>query len=223
MVATWLNTAFAGVDGGIFNFVHNLAKNCGGFFTPIMKFITMLGDGGWAFIVLGIVLLFFKKTRKAGIAVLIAIAFGYLFTNLTLKKLIARPRPYVADEQYKAFWQFVNGVKESENSFPSGHTTTAAAAMMALFLIYNKKWSWVFLLFAALMGFTRIYIVVHYFTDVVAGYISGSLAGVLAVVVKNLIYKKLDKCGDNKIISYVLNFDIIEFAKYLFSKNTKSE
>ena len=223
MVANWLNTAFAGLDGGIFNFVHNLATNCGKFLTPIMMFITMLGDGGWAFIVLGIVLLFFKKTRRAGVAVLISIVFGYLFTNLTLKKLIARPRPYVADANYNEFWQFVNGELESENSFPSGHTTTAAAAMMALFLIYNKKWSWVFLLFAALMGFTRIYIVVHYFTDVVAGYISGSLAGILAVIVKNAIYKPLDKNADNKIISYILNFDIIDFTKSLFSKNTKSE
>lgn len=212
-MAEWLNTTFAGLDGGAFHFVHNLANNCGGFLTPLMKIITSLGDGGWAFITLGIILLFFKNTRKAGVAVLLAIALGSVFTNLTLKKIVARPRPYVASEEYKQFWLEVNGVLESEKSFPSGHTTTAAAAMAALFFCFNKKWSWVLFFVAALIGFTRIYVVVHYLTDVVAGFLVGTIAGFLGALIGKAVYSLLEKHSQNKVINCILNFDIIGVFK----------
>lgn len=213
MFANWLNTAFAGLDGGTFNFVHNLANKCGGFLTPILKFVTMLGNDGWAFIVLGIILLLFRKTRKAGFTVLFAILVGFILTNVLLKNLIDRARPYVADEKYRDFWQVVNGVKESEKSFPSGHATVSTAAMMALFLSYNKKWSWLFFFVAALMGFTRIYIVVHYLTDVIAGFIVGALSGVLGAVIRNAVYKLFEKNQQNKVVNFIMDFDIIGVFK----------
>lgn len=218
MIAEWLNSTFFSLDQSAFHGVHNLAGSCGKFLTPIIKAITLLGDGGWAFILLGVILLLFKNTRKAGVTVLIAIVFGALFTNILLKETIARPRPYVTSEEYKLFWLEVNGVLESKNSFPSGHTTTAAASMMALFLTYNKKWSWVLLLVAALMGFTRIYLVVHYLTDVIAGFLVGVISGALALLVRNAIYKLLDKYSKNKIVGFILNFDLINSTKSIIKK-----
>ena len=84
MFANWLNTAFAGLDGGMFNFVHNVANKCGGFLTPILKFVTMLGNDGWAFIVLGIILLLFRKKqgrnriRRRGLVPVFCLYFAVL-------------------------------------------------------------------------------------------------------------------------------------------------
>ena len=138
-------------------------------------------------------LLLFKKTRRAGVCVLLAILLGFIFTNLLLKNIIDRARPYVASEEYCEFWQFVNGVKESEKSFPSGHATVSCAAMTAVFFSFNKKVSWLAFLVALLMGFTRVYIVVHYLTDVIAGFIVGAVAGTLAALIRNYIYGILTK------------------------------
>ena len=214
-MAEWLNTAFFSFDRSAFLAVNELAKNAGDFLTPILKFITMLGNTGWAFIVLGVVFLLFKNTRKAGVGVLVALLLGFIFTNLLLKNVIDRTRPYLASEEYFRFWEFVNGVKESEKSFPSGHATATCAAMTALFFSFNKKWSWVAFLFAALMGFTRIYLVVHYLTDVIAGLIVGAVAGTLAALIRNYIYRILYEKQKSEFADFFLNFDLIEVIKTL--------
>jgi undecaprenyl-diphosphatase len=214
-MADWLNTAFFSFDRSVFLAVNELAKNAGGVLTPLLKFVTMLGNTGWVFIVLGIVLLLFKNTRKAGVNVLIALLLGFIFTNLLLKNIIDRARPYVASEEYFEFWQFVNGVKESEQSFPSGHATVSCAAMTAIFFSFNKKWSWVAFLIAALMGFTRIYLVVHYLTDVIAGFVVGAVAGTLAALIRNYIYRILYEKQKSEFADFFLNFDLIEVIKTL--------
>jgi undecaprenyl-diphosphatase len=214
-MADWLNTAFFSFDRSAFLAVNELAKNAGGVLTPLLKFVTMLGNTGWVFIVLGIVLLLFKNTRKAGVNVLIALLLGFIFTNLLLKNIIDRARPYVASEEYFEFWQFVNGVKESEQSFPSGHATVSCAAMTAIFFSFNKKWSWVAFLIAALMGFTRIYLVVHYLTDVIAGFVVGAVAGTLAALIRNYIYRILYEKQKSEFADFFLNFDLIEVIKTL--------
>ena len=79
-------------DGDILLFLQNYVRNAltDGFW----KLITFLGDGGWFWIATGILLLFFAKTRKAGVTALLALLLGALVTNLLLKNLVARPRPY---------------------------------------------------------------------------------------------------------------------------------
>ena len=140
-MAQWLDTAFYSFDRAVFIAMHNLAICAGDFFTSLFKIITFLGKGGWAFILTAIILVLFKKTRKAGITTLFALACGAILTNVVLKNLVGRIRPYLASEEYKVFWEFVSGALESEYSFPSGHATASMATMTAMFLFFNKKWS----------------------------------------------------------------------------------
>ena len=190
-MSEWLNTTFNGLDGAVFNFTHNLAIKAGGFFTPLSLICAVLGKGGVAFLVLGAILLLFSKTRKAGLCVLLAIGIGALLTNVIIKNAVARPRPYLANDLYKDFWEFVGGKTESEYSFPSGHTTVAMTSMTALFLTLNKKFSWAGFLVVIIMAFSRIYLTVHYFTDIIGGIIVGGIAGTLAYLLCKLIFNRI--------------------------------
>ena len=142
-----------------------------------MVFYTSLGNGGWAFILLGLVLLLFHNTRKAGASSLTAMLLGLLVTNLTLKPLVSRPRPWVVMEDFTTL------VTSSDlNSFPSGHTCAAFAFGVALCAVLPQKWAKAaVLLAAALMGFSRLYVGVHFPTDVLGGAIVGTLCGLLGV------------------------------------------
>ena len=186
--AMWLNTIFAGFDEAAALFIHRLYEFAGGFFTPFFEFISFLGHDGIILIILSVILTLFKKTRRFGTAMAISVAIGALLTNCCLKILIARPRPY-ADETsiYYQLWQTVGMNMESDKSFPSGHTCAAFATMTAVFLVGNKKVSWTAFIFAFLMGISRIYLVVHYCTDVIGGLIVGTFAGIIGT----LIAKKL--------------------------------
>lgn len=213
-LSNWLNSTFNNFDSAFFNFTHALNVNAGGFFTPFFKFITFFGNGGWLFIALGVILMLFKKTRRYGLCMLIALGIGALLTNIIIKKSVARPRPFTT-EQFKPFWIKAGSTKVSEYSFPSGHTTSAMAAMTALFLCLNKKWSWLFFILALIMGLSRIYLVVHYATDVIGGLIVGGISAVIGYFVVKYIYKYINKNLDKPFCKFIINADI----KDLFSKN----
>ena len=88
------------------------------------------------------------------------------------------------------FWLLVGQTVESDKSFPSGHTTAAFASMVPLFILGNKRWSWIALLFAFTMGVARIYLVVHYTSDVIGGLIVGTFAGIIAVIIAKKLPQK---------------------------------
>ena len=92
--ALWLNTVFAGFDQSITLAVHKLYDFGGVFFSPLMEFISLLGKGGIALIILSLILMFFKPTRRFGTAMAIGLAIGAIITNLCVKVAVARPRPY---------------------------------------------------------------------------------------------------------------------------------
>lgn len=190
-IALWLNTFFAGFDEAVTLMVHRLYELAGAFFSPLMEFISFLGHEGICLIIISIVLMLFKKTRKFGTGMLLGIAIGALFTNLFLKIVVARPRPY-ADESsiYYQLWTIMGRHMESDKSFPSGHTTAAFAAMVPVFLLGKKRYSWTALLFAFAMGLSRIYLVVHYASDVLGGIIVGTIAGIIAVAITKRLPKK---------------------------------
>lgn len=151
----------------------------------VMAF-TSLGNSGILFIVAGVVLLFFKKTRRVGVAALLALLIGFLITNLTLKPLVARPRPWLDVEG------LVNLLGESAyRSFPSGHSTSAFAFAFALLFGAPNKWlKWAAMIVAILMGLSRLYVGVHYPTDVLGGILVGLLAGWLAWQISKRIKAK---------------------------------
>lgn len=209
--AEWLNTTFASFDFSLFEFFHNVHDGAlGWFFDPFFNFITMLGHDGLFLIFLSLILILFKKTRKAGAAMLGAVIIGALITNVTVKPLVARPRPYTNTE-WDVYQWWINAGKhvESDKSFPSGHTTSAMAAMTGLFFVGNKKYSWTAFIFAILMGMSRIFLCVHYPSDVLGGFLVGFIAGLIAGLIVNWFYNQKDKSLNKKVI----DFDIVSLIK----------
>lgn len=152
---------------------------------PIMKTVTMLGNAGWFWLVLIAVLLIFRKTRKIGLASLTAIVVNFVINNLLIKNLVSRMRPYEAVLGLERIIE-----KQSEYSFPSGHTSTAfAVSCMILFMLpKEKKWiGIIFLVLAAVISFSRLYVGVHYPTDVIAGALGGFL---ISLVLYLLIFRR---------------------------------
>ena len=186
--AEWLNATFSAFDIGITMAVHKLYEACGAWMTPVMELISLLGKGGIFLIILSLFLLFHRPTRRYGTAMAISLALGAIVVNLWLKVVIARPRPYAdINGMFYPLWLMLGSHTESDFSFPSGHTNAAFATMVPVFLLGKKNWSWLALLFAVLMGISRIYLVVHFPSDVLGGLITGSLAGIVGTLITQLI------------------------------------
>ena len=182
--ALWLNTVFDSFDQTLTLAIHRLYESCGSWLTPVMEFISLLGKGGIFLIILSLILLTRKSTRRIGTAMAIGLALGALLVNLWLKVVIARPRPYADVESlYYPLWQMLGSHLESDFSFPSGHTNAAFAAMIPLFILGRKSWSWIALVFGIFMGISRIYLVVHFPSDVLGGIITGTLAGLIGTLI----------------------------------------
>lgn len=182
------------------SFDHTIAKWANDVFqstneilSPLLKLITNLGNMGFIFILISLIMIFFKKTRKIGVIVLFSIAIGFVFTNLILKNVVARSRPFVDEtSDYYLWWKEAGSMIESGYSFPSGHTTAAMAFGLSLFLCFKKKWSLVFLLIPLIMGFTRIYFMVHYTTDVLGAILVGGLSALISYFVIKYIVKVIE-------------------------------
>lgn len=174
------------LDGGILLWIQDVLRQ--DWLTPAVRFFTHLGDKGLLWIALCLLLLCFPKTRKAGAAGAVALIFSLLLTNGVLKNLVGRTRPWIDVAGLTAL------VSESDpNSFPSGHTSAAFAAAIAWWQTLPKRWMAVAgIVTAALMGLSRLYVGVHYPTDVLCGALVGVLCGVLA----GLIIKKLPRFGE---------------------------
>ena len=164
-----------------------------GFMDTIMPIITVFGDAGIFWIACAVVLLFFPKTRKIGLGMGIAMAMGLLVCNVTLKPLVARIRPY--DFQIKELGKTWNDIllagkllveTPHDFSFPSGHTIASFEACTVL-LLGNKKMGIPATILAILIAFSRMYLYVHYPTDVIASIILGTLFGVIGYLVANKI------------------------------------
>ena len=153
---------FLNLDGGILLWLQEAVRNA--VLTPLFTLYTHLGDSGLMWIALSVLLLCFKKTRKAGAAGLMALLLSLMFTNGILKHLVERPRP----------WLTVEGLtpliaEHDPNSFPSGHTSASFAAASAWCRTLPRRWMGVTaVVLAALMGFSRLYVGVHFPSDVLA-------------------------------------------------------
>lgn len=164
----------------------NLKNGFGDIFWPI---ITLFGDGGIFWIGVAVVLLVFPKTRKTGIGMGIALVFGVVVCNITLKPLIGRIRPYDFKEQLGVTIPLLAD-RLHDYSFPSGHTIASFEASVVIFRNY-KKAGIAAIILAFLIAFSRLYMYYHYPTDVlfsmVVGTIFAIIGDMLAVKVMKLL------------------------------------
>ena len=165
------------------------------FLDPIVKFITHSGDHGYLWIALLIVLLCIPKTRRAALIGAATLLLTYIVTNLCLKPLIGRTRPY---EVIEGLTRIIG--KQSDRSFPSGHTANSMAVGVSLWLVsrkyellgerklyFPKAAGWIVLIWSVLVGLSRLYVGVHYPTDV----LGGAIIAVADAMIVFGVYKKL--------------------------------
>jgi len=148
------------------------------FLDGFFVFYTKLGDSGRLWLCLSVLLLLFRRTRKAGILGILAIALGTLLTNITLKPLISRERPWL---ELSALVPLIS--EDDPLSFPSGHTCAAFAMAGIWWSTLDLRWlRYLAMGLAILMGFSRLYVGVHYPLDVLAGCGMGLLSAWLVLL-----------------------------------------
>lgn len=169
------------IDGQILLFIQEHIRNtlCDVFF----KNITHLGDAGIFWILLTIVLLCFKQTRKAGIYSACGLILSLIVNNLILKNLIGRVRPY----------ELVEGLNcivgpAHDASFPSGHTGASFASAVSIYKQIPKKFAIFFIVLASLIAFSRLYVGIHYPTDVLGGLVTGIGIGIIVNIFGDRFY-----------------------------------
>ena len=162
------------LDGAVLLWIQEYIRR--DFLNPIITIITSLADSGWFWILLSAALLFFKKYRKIGLTALIALIIGFLITNLWLKNMVMRIRPYEVIEGLTLI-----GSKARDFSFPSGHSTASIAASAVFLVCMPKKFGIPTFILGIFICFTRLYIGIHYPTDVLAGILIGFVAAFAAV------------------------------------------
>lgn len=210
-IGTSIDKFFYGFDMSIFEFFGKMQNT---FLTYVANFFTSLGDEKFIILImlLGILLCFFKKSRKYGVAIVFAIVIGTLITNIIIKPTVLRIRPYntlQADPNYWAWYIGAGALSESDFSFPSGHTTGAfevATAMMLVFWSKNKKKiACIFPALALCVMGSRVYLMVHYPSDVLAGLIVGVFSGTVAFFLMKLAIYLIENV---KIFNWIDKIDL---------------
>lgn len=174
------------LDGAILLLIQEIIRN--DILTPIMIFITSLGDAGFIWILLLILLLFLPKYRKVGITGLIALALGFLITNVILKTNVARIRPYEILEGLEYL-----GKMPHDYSFPSGHATCSIAAGVVLLKKMPRKFGIPCMVLAVLICLSRLYVGVHYPSDVLGGVLVGFIGAVAAIALMDFSKQNQNK------------------------------
>ena len=155
-------------------FLQNYVRN------PVLNALlipfTLSNNAGISCILIVAVFIYFKSLRKAGILMGISLLLEFLLNNLIIKNLFARIRPY----------EVIDGLillvgKAPDYSFPSGHTGSAFALAVVIFMVMDRKYGIIALILASLMGFSRLYVGIHYPSDVLGGVILGVVTSVIAV------------------------------------------
>ena len=179
-------------DVSVLNWIQEHMANP--FLDGFFSVITHLGDAGLFWILNAVVMLFFKKTRKTGIMMGVALVLGLIICNGLLKNIVARVRPFDLDGAYgsiKAVEDLLVS-RPGDKSFPSGHTIASFEAAFVLFY-WDKRFGIPAILIAAAVSFSRLYLYLHFPTDVFASVLLAALNALLAVIIVNAIYRYLEK------------------------------
>ena len=162
------------------------------FMDTIMPIITLLGDAGIFWIAIAALCLFFPKYRKMGLSMGISLLIGLLVCNVLLKPLVGRIRPY--DYQLEHFGKQIQLLVAAQHdfSFPSGHTIASFEAATAI-MLHNKKLGIVAMILAVMISFSRLYLYVHYPTDVIFSIILGTAFAFLGNYLAHKVFEKFPR------------------------------
>lgn len=190
-----------GVEISILNFIQNYRSPIA---DTLMVLMTRLGDMGLIWLVISLVLLAIPKTRKLGIYLVLALIINFIIANLILKPLVARVRPFDVNKLIKLLIS-----SPRDYSFPSGHTSASFTIVFALFFAKTKRLGrlnakllmgdaglskiidilfLICLVFASSIAFSRLYLYVHYPTDVLGGIGVGLLSSYFSYKLAKISY-----------------------------------
>ncbi len=169
------------IDFIILDFIHNNLTSP--FMDAFMVFITTLGNGGAIWIVITVLMLLSKKYRKTGIMMTIGLVLCMLIGNVILKPHIARLRPFQIKEGIDLLIKAPH-----DYSFPSGHTFSSILGGIIIFTRHKKAGIYALIL-AVLISFSRLYLYVHFPSDVIAGAILGALTALFSIKAAHFIVK----------------------------------
>lgn len=144
----------------------------------IMILFTHLGDQGFIWVCLTLVLLLIPKTRKIGVILLISLILDTLVCNVLLKNIFMRPRPCTINPDVSLLIS-----KPQDYSFPSGHTAASFTIVSVLWLLKQKKLFIISLIVACLIAFSRMYLYVHFPSDIIGGIFVGVLCGFISYLI----------------------------------------
>ena len=165
-----LQTIFS-IDKSIMLFMQENLR--GAIINPIMIFFSTIGNSGAVWLILGAFLIFSKRNKKAGLYVILSVALCYVFNDLIIKPIVARPRPFL---EIEALTVLVS--KPGSYSFPSGHACAGFAASYVLTKFYGKKGA-AFYALAVAISISRPFVGVHYPSDILVGAIVGTIGSIL--------------------------------------------
>ncbi|MBO5473684.1 MAG: phosphatase PAP2 family protein [Lachnospiraceae bacterium] len=172
-----------GIEIRMLDFIQTLRTPAGDAF---MSHITRLGDAGIVWIILAVILLIIPKTRRSGIILTAALLVDVVLCNGILKNLFARVRPYDVNTSVQLLID-----RQKDFSFPSGHTAASFASAVALYYAGSRKLCMAAFVLAAVLAFSRLYLYVHYPTDILGGIAAGVLSGYIG-------YRIVNKCSRHK-------------------------
>lgn len=147
----------------------------------IMVALSTIGNAGILWIVLAVILLIMKKTRRCGAQMALAMLLTFIIGNLVLKNMISRDRPCWIDPTVVLLVK-----NPTDFSFPSGHSMNGFTAAVTI-LFYDKRWGIAAIILASFVAFSRLYNFVHFPTDVFAGIVIGTVVACLV----NLLFMRM--------------------------------
>lgn len=182
--------------------LHNTLHHLNGL-NMFARVVTILGDVGCIWLITAFILFLFKKTRRCSIALILSLAVGYVFNNLILKNIFNRMRPFVVNEEFKEFILSLGMKLPMGSSFPSGHAFSSFCSATVIFIFFKKPGIIAYAI-ALLIALSRIYLCVHYPTDVIAG----SILGVVFAIITYYIFRLIEKKYCNSQREKVRNKDV---------------
>lgn len=175
-----------GIEIGILDWIQSIRSPV---VDMVMTFITRLGNAGAVWIVLAVILLIIPKTRRSGAVLAAALCVDAVLCNGILKTLFGRIRPYDVNTSVRLLI-----ARPADFSFPSGHTAVSFAAVTALMMAGEGKLWKPALVIAVLIAFSRLYLYVHYPTDILGGIIVGGAAGYIGYLIAERLGQWKKKC-----------------------------